>query len=107
MIFYDVPLVVDLEVESDQVEFDLEIENDIFEFDLETDQTIVINKTSGDIYEGPYEVTPMAYNEVILETKEKKMSDNVTVLEIPYWETTNPDGKTVYIAGEVEINHGN
>ena len=107
MIFYDIPLVVDLEVESDQVEFDLEIENDIFEFDLEADQTIVINKIGGDAYEGPYEVTPRAHNETILETRNKLMADNVTVLEIPYWETTNPDGKTVYIAGEVEINHGN
>lgn len=58
-------------------------------------------------YEGEYIVTPKAFEETILETRNKLMADDVTVLEIPYWETSNPDGKTVYIAGEVEINHGN
>lgn len=51
-----------------------------------------------DIYEGPYEVTPTR-SEQILSTKAKLMRDDVTVHEIPYYQTTNPYGKT-YVIGE-------
>lgn len=82
MIFYDVPLVVDLEVESDQVEFDLEIENDIFEFDLETDQTIVINKIRADEYTGATTVVPSPFQQ-ILETTDKLLVTDIIVEPIP------------------------
>lgn len=49
------------------------------------------------VYPGPYEVTPHSY-EQILETAEQLMTENVTVHEIPYWETSNlSDGLTAYI----------
>lgn len=49
-------------------------------------------------YEGDYEVTPKTYSQT-LETKSKYMTDDVTILEIPYFETSNEsDGLTVYIA---------
>ena len=52
----------------------------------------------GDPYEGPYIVTPLAWQQQTLETKDKLMQDDVTVLEIPYFETTNPQGgSTIYI----------
>ena len=58
--------------------------------------------SGGDLYEGPYEVTPRAYNEIILETKNKTMEDDVTVHKVPYYETSNIfDGKTAYIAEEL------
>lgn len=50
-------------------------------------------------YTGAYEVIPKAHVEQILETKNKSMTDDVTVHEIPYSEVTNPEGgKTVNIA---------
>ena len=50
-------------------------------------------------YEGEYVITPKPFTEQVLETKNKSMSDDVTVLEIPYSEVTNPEGgKTVNIA---------
>lgn len=56
----------------------------------------------GEHYEGPYEVIPKAFNETVLETKDLLMDDDVTVLKIPYYETSNlSGGYTVYIAGEV------
>lgn len=58
---------------------------------------------SGTPYTGDYIVTPKAHAQTVLPTKRKLMTDDITVLEIPYWETTNPNGKTVYIAEEVEI----
>lgn len=53
-------------------------------------------------YSGPYEITPMAYTEQILDTDGKLMTDDVTVHKVPYWETENlKSGFTVYIASEV------
>lgn len=56
--------------------------------------------TSGDadIYDGEYIVSPSAHHETILETTNKLMEDDVVVLQIPYYETSNVSGYTVYIA---------
>lgn len=49
------------------------------------------------VYAGPYAVTPETRKQV-LDTNLKTMSDDVTVYEIPYAETTNKHGTTVVIA---------
>lgn len=55
-----------------------------------------------EVYGGPYEVTPKAWDAQILQTDGKLMSDDVTVFKVPYYETSNLfDGKTAYIAEEV------
>lgn len=58
-------------------------------------------QVGGDPYQGSYVVTPKANSQTVLETKGKTMSDDVTVVEIPYYETSNISGSTVYIANEV------
>ena len=56
-------------------------------------------------YDGPYVVTP-AIDSQVLSTAQKRMTDNMTVKAIPYFQTSNPQmGETVYIGSEVEI-HG-
>lgn len=58
-----------------------------------------------DPYEGAYAVTSKAHEEQVLETKDKRMTGNLTVREIPYWETSNTSGgTTAYIGSEVKIN---
>lgn len=53
-------------------------------------------------YTGEYDVTPKAFETQTLETAGKVLSDNIVIVEIPYFETSNPaNGKTVYIAKEV------
>ena len=47
-------------------------------------------------YDGEYEVTPKV-TEQTLETADKTMRKDVTVKEIPYSETTNPDGGTTVV----------
>lgn len=47
-------------------------------------------------YDGDYIVTPKA-DEQTLSTREKRMLDDVTIKSIPYVETSNVDGTTVYI----------
>lgn len=55
-----------------------------------------------EVYTGPYEVTPKAYDEQILETESKILRENVTVHKVPFEENHNPyGGMTAYIATEV------
>ena len=49
-------------------------------------------------YAGPYEVTPTV-DGFVLGTKDKSMSEDLSVLAIPYQEVSNPQGgETVIIA---------
>ena len=50
-----------------------------------------------DEYRGDYEVLPSAKNDIVLDTDGKKMSRDVTVFKIPYYETANLYGDTAYI----------
>ena len=54
-----------------------------------------------DIYDGSYTVTPKAHDKTVLNTANKILLEDVTVVEIPYYETTNPYGSTIFIANEV------
>lgn len=58
---------------------------------------------TGDIYNGPYEVTPKTTGQS-LPTKRKTMADDVNIFAIPYFEVGNISGGcTVYIGGNHEI----
>lgn len=55
-------------------------------------------------YEGNYTILPLAFQDTVLLTKNKKMTDNVIIKEIPYYEISNSSGgSTVYIAGQIEF----
>ena len=61
------------------------------------------NIVGAETYEGPYEVTPKAWDEQVLQTEGKLMVEDVTVLKVPYYETSNLfDGLTVFIAEETK-----
>ena len=51
-------------------------------------------------YEGPTTITPEAYEMQILQTEKKSVMDNIVVLPIPYFETTNPQGGYTIFIGE-------
>lgn len=53
------------------------------------------------IYEGEVEVTPSAHEEQTLETMDKLLKSNITIHKVPFFETHNLTGLTVYIATEV------
>ena len=44
------------------------------------------------VYDGAYEITPLTETETVMETAGKRMADDVVVLAIPYYETTNESG---------------
>ncbi len=53
------------------------------------------------IFNGDYEVIPKS-TEQVLSTKDKKMTDDVTIKAIPYFETSNEEnGITIFIGSEV------
>lgn len=55
------------------------------------------------VYDGTYEITPKVDGQTI-NTKQKYMKNDVSIKEIPYFETGNEaGGETVYIGTEVEI----
>ena len=53
-----------------------------------------------DIYEGEYTVVSKPFKTSEIPTQGLKMKENVVVLKIPYYETSNVSGYTVYIGGE-------
>ena len=53
----------------------------------------------GEVYTGEYTVTPKVRQQTILQTQLKVMSDNVTVLQIPDYEVSNPQGGKTFIIG--------
>ena len=52
-------------------------------------------------YDGPYEVTPKADEAQTLPTKNTILSEDVTVLAVPFYEADNQNGTTIFIASEV------
>lgn len=90
------PILLDVDVSVE--EFDLEV-NDETAVDFELGTAINVIHLQGDEYEGPYIVTPKVEQQE-LATRAKTMTDNVTVLEIPYAEVSNlSGGYTVTIGG--------
>lgn len=52
-------------------------------------------------YNGSYSVASSANEMQILDTEDKLMTENLIVLPIPYYETSNPKGGlTVFIGGD-------
>lgn len=95
------PIEYQFELEQMDEEFIFTLEEPEYEFTIE--EAIIIHEGGYDVYDGQYEVTPSAHNSIVLETREKLMADDVTVLKIPYYETSNESGLTVYIAGEDDL----
>lgn len=78
--------------------YDLSVEE---ETPIDMDLSTAIQIVNTDVYEGEYVVVPKAHESTILETRDKTMTDDVTVTKVPYYETSNLTGETVYIAAEV------
>lgn len=55
-------------------------------------------------YTGETDIIPKAHQDQILETANKLVVQNIIVHEVPYEETHNESGTTVYIAKETETN---
>ena len=101
-ILFDAPVIIpvktSLTVRDNNVSFEFEFENEREAIPFTVDTQIIVGG-GGPTYEGPYEVTPLAHDPVVLETKDHMMADDVTVHKVPKYVTSNlSGGKTVYIA---------
>ena len=85
----------DFDLYDDTLDIDLDIEE--VHIDIELNDAIVVRPESHP-YEGAYKVTP-AISSQTLPTQYKYLRDDITVLEIPYYEVSNPKGTTVIIGG--------
>lgn len=65
------------------------------------DSSLLIGQSDFDIYKGDTIVSPKAFENQILNTKSKLLKEDITVLKVPYYEVSNNNGNTVYIASEV------
>lgn len=71
--------------------------------DIKMKDAVIEIAESYDVYNGRYTAIPQAYDRTVLPTSNKLMKDNVTVEKVPYYETSNTYGDTVYIA---EVTNG-
>lgn len=88
----------DLEFEDDSREFCMEFGETDGEFCMEFDELQIVH-TDYDPYLGPYVVIPKRRDQ-ILATKDKNMTDDVTVKEVPWTEVSNQHGTTYIIASD-------
>lgn len=84
--------------EKDCCSIDFNIEFEELDFSVGMCYTVI----TGDRYMGEYSVIPKTIIQYLY-TKDKVMSNDVTVYEIPYHETANEYGTTVSIASQEEI----
>lgn len=68
--------------------------------ELEVSFNVSVSAVGGIPYTGEYRVTPKIYGPVVLETKDKSMADDVTVLKIPQFEVSNEAGGNTLIMGD-------
>lgn len=96
------PMRIDISLGESRQEYDLEVEQSTTELSLDTAESVAVNIFEVPEYEGSYVVIPDTQSQT-LETKDKRMADDVLVREIPYYETTNQqNGITVYIANSLD-----
>ena len=54
------------------------------------------------VYSGVYKITPKTSKEVVLDTAKKYLEQDITVLKVPFYQTSNEQGgTTIYIGDEV------
>lgn len=92
-------VIIDANVEIEDVDIHINMQEEALnaDFGIITERII-----QGDtqIYRGEYEVTPKVSKQY-LETAQKYLTKNVTVNEIPLYETDNQKGTTIYIGDKV------
>ena len=65
------------------------------------DEVVLVGGEELPSYKGNIDIVPKSRENVILETANTRVLENITVRPIPYFETGNESGITVYIGGEI------
>lgn len=67
-------------------------------YDVKVLTETIVRKDAVEYYQGPYQAVPET-EPMRLETKDRYLTEDITIFRIPYWETANQNGTTVYIGG--------
>ena len=95
----ELPIIVNMDVIENSNVYELTVDKLLNEFELIVDSDIIVKVANADDYEGEYVIIPLAYDQQVLDTKDKFCKENIIVKEVPLWETSNlSGGNTVYIA---------
>lgn len=91
---FDTDRAISVEI-ADEMELDVEIG---------VGGVIHIPPEDLEIYDGDTTIIPKANEQTVLPTAQKLVEDDITVMEIPFYQTTNPQGgNTIYIGRESEV----
>ena len=91
-------VTIPMEINASNVEVPMTAVSNIVTIPM--DLSIAYASVDAEPYEGSYRVIPKV-TEQTLETSGLLMTNDVTVTEVPYYQTHNTSGETVYIANEV------
>lgn len=96
--------VIDVKpIDIDEIKVDV-VNHKSVSVGVPTNTTIIERVESEyETYRGKYEVQSNVNDVQVLPTKNKLMTKNVTILKIPYWETSNDFGTTCIIGKESEL----
>ena len=94
----EIPIRVNLSVSESQQQFNLIANESAQQYNLLVDSQIIAN--SYDIYDGIYDAIPKTVEQKLY-TKDRYMTDDVTIHKIPYYEVSNLNGMTVYIGNNI------
>lgn len=87
-------LDIRIEISLEEPDVQIGIENSVPDIEIELDGA----GQSYPPYTGDVTVTPIPWEQQVLETANKALKSDIVILEIPYSSVSNPmNGKTVYI----------
>lgn len=95
------PIVIPMTIQTTIDNYAMSVEGTTESYSMSPDTAINVSLLPVATYDGSYTITPLANEDQVMETSGLLMTDDVTILQVPYFETTNTKGKTVYIASEV------
>ena len=93
-----IPVEAELDIDGQLMAYELDVDAIDVNYELALDSVINVEYVPSDPYTGAYVVDPSAHEAIILETKDKTCTDDITVNKIKTSSTTNPYGTTFYIA---------
>lgn len=98
----EIPIKINLSIQNDKVPVPLDISNNNEAIQFGTDVKIEPKFIGAEEYDGSYTITPLAYEDQVLETENKLCVNDIVVKRVPKWKTSNTSGGyTFYIAEEV------
>lgn len=91
--------MADAVMEQEQKRYEVSAVTSPVIYEVEALTETVIKREAVTDYDGPYTAVP-GTEPVTLKTRDRYLTKDITVFQIPYWETSNTSGTTVFIGGK-------